>query len=301
MRRNGVVTSAAGLVPFAHLAWGYRGRDEFGARVSEYFADGLQTNQRMEYVGDGSREALCAELADIGLSEGVKSGRIRATPAEDAYEFRPGSDVVDAAATIVEWVAATEQAIVDGYSGLRTVIDAIAVTRTPEQRNAWASFEFLIDQEMAVLPSSAMCAYDLASLGAVAKELMCLHPFVAKDAVDFRLFAEPGVGFALEGEIDAGNHGIFATTLERIWQLVEGDPIVIDARGLDFVTHHQLRMLDEYARAEQRDVVLRTDQRIVARLIELLELTNVRVEAVLPVGRRDTAAVADSRPHPMGT
>ncbi len=277
MRGHGVVSSAAGLVPFGHVGCGYSDRDEFCERVAEYVADGLTANQRIEYVGDASREALTAELATIGFGDGVKSGRIRVTPAEEFYEFQPDSDIVDGEATVAERVAATEQAVADGYSGLRAVVDGTAFARSAEQRNACATFEYLVDQMMAVLPSSSLCAYDLNSLGPAAVELTCLHPFVTADAASFQLFAEPGFGFALVGEIDAADHDVFITTLRRAWKLQASGPVVIDARGLDFVTHHELSTLDNYARAEHREVVLCTDQRVVARLTGILPLTNVRV------------------------
>ena len=279
MRPQGAITSAAGFVPFGHLGWGYHDRAEFGARVSEYLADGMAANQRIEYVGDGSRKALCAALADIGFSDGVRSGRIRVTPAEDSYEFRPGSDVVDAEATVVEQVAAVEQALADGYSGLRAVNDVVAVVRTIEQRNAWAHFECLIDRKMAVLPISALCTYDIARLGAAAAELICLHPFTAEETVGFRLFAEPGVSFSLAGEVDAADNDAFLTALQRVWRLQPPGRLVIEARGLDFITHRQLRAIDHLAHADCREVLLRTDHGVISRLSELLELTNVRVVA----------------------
>ncbi len=277
MRRHGALTSAASLVPVSHLGWGYHDRNELGLRLAEYVADGIACNQRIEYVGGGSRNALCAELTGFGFDEGVRSGRIRVTPADDTFEFCPGSELIDAEATVVERVAATEEALSDGYSGLRAVIDAVAVARTPEQRTAWAHFEYLIDQEMAVLPLSAMCAYDLAALGTAAAELLCLHPFAAEGTVGFRLFAEPGFSFVLAGEIDAADNDAFGTAVQRIWHLQPPGPLLIDARALTFITHHQLTALDEYARADRRDVVLLSDQPIVSRLAELLRLTNLRV------------------------
>ncbi len=277
MRRHGVLTSAASLIPVAHLGWGYHDRTEFGARVGEYLADGIACNQRIEYIGAGSRTALCAELTELGFGEGVRSGRIRVTPAEDTYEYCPGSDVIDAEATVAERVAATEEALSDGYSGLRAVIDAVTVARTPDQRTAWAHFEYLIDQQIAALPLSAMCAYDLTALGAAAAELLCLHPLAAEGTVGFRLFAEPGFGFVLAGEIDAADNDAFVTAVQRVWRLQPPGPLLIDARALRFVTHHQLAILDDLARADHRDVVLLSDQRIVSRLAELLRLTRLRV------------------------
>ncbi|MGC2653353.1 MAG: MEDS domain-containing protein [Mycobacterium sp.] len=280
MRRQGVVRSAAGVVPFGHLGWGYHDRTEFAARVGEYLAGGMAANQRIQYVGDGSRETLCAALADIGFSEGLRSGRIRVTPAEDTYEFRPGSDAVDADATVTEQVAATEQALADGYSGLRMVNDVVEVVRTPEQRNAWAHFECLIDQKMAVLPLSALCTYDLTDLGPAARDCLCLHPLTSEETVAFRLFAESGANFAMAGEIDAADNNAFLTALQRVWRLQPPGPLVIEARSLVFITHRQLRAVDDLARADCRDVVLRTEHAVVARLAELLNMTNVQVEAV---------------------
>jgi hypothetical protein len=280
MRPQGAVTTAAGVVPFGHLGWGYRDRTEFGARVGEYLADGMAANQRIQYIGDGSRETLCATLVDIGFGEGLRSGRIRVTPAEDTYEFHPGSDAVDADATVMEQVAATEQALADGYSGLRAVNDLIEVVRTPEQRNAWAQFECLIDQRMAVLPLSALCTYDLTDLGPAAGDCLCLHPLTSEQTVAFRLFAESGVNFAMAGEIDAADNNAFLTALQRVWRLQPPGPLVIEARSLQFITHRQLRALDDLAHADCRDVVLRTGHGVVARLAELLNMTNVQVEAV---------------------
>lgn len=278
MRPQGAVTSAAGFVPFGHLSWGYDDRTEFADRMAEYLADGMAANQRIEFIADGSRNMLCGVLADIGFSDGVRSGRIRVTPAEDTYEFCPGSDAVDADAAVTELVAATEQAQIDGYSGLRVVNDVAALLRKPDQRDAWTRFEYLIDQKMAVLPLSALCAYDLASLGPTAAELICLHPFAPEDTVAFRLFAEPGVSFALAGEIDAADNEAFLIALRRVWRLQPPGPLVIEARGLDFVTQHQLRELDKLARVDGRDVVLRTGHRVVARLAELIDMTNMQVE-----------------------
>jgi hypothetical protein len=62
-RPQGVVASASSLVPFGHLGWGYSDRAEFAARAAEYIADGLEQNQSIEYVGEGSRVALAAEFA----------------------------------------------------------------------------------------------------------------------------------------------------------------------------------------------------------------------------------------------
>ncbi|MGH3971195.1 MAG: MEDS domain-containing protein [Mycobacterium sp.] len=296
-RTQGVVASTAGLSPFGHLGWGYRGRAEFLARAAEYIADGLDQHQWVEYVGEGSREQLHAELAAMpGITDRSDAGDIKVTPALEFYAAPADSEVVDPDVAVATRVAAVEKAITDGYTGFRAVCDATAVTRTPAQRDAFACFEFLIDQQMAVLPASALCAYDLDQLGEHAAGLICLHPFVGHGAPSFRLYAQPGTGFALSGDLNAGTNELFTVTLQRTWPLTTLDePLVIDAEELEFITHHQLLALDHRARSDGRQVVLRTRQRLAALRVAFLE-AHARAR---PVGGR-IARWGHSRPDLRG-
>ncbi|MBV9319050.1 MAG: MEDS domain-containing protein [Mycobacterium sp.] len=279
IRQHGLVSSAAGLIPFAHLGWGYRDRAEFCARAAEYIADGLASNEWILYVGAGSRAALRAELAALGFGEAVKSRQILAAQPDDYYTFVPGSEVVDPEATVAKGVARFEQLLASGCPAFRAVVDGTVAAVTTKQRDALARLEYLVEKTMSVLPASALCAYDVSRLGPAAKEMICLHPVVGKGVVGFRLYPQQDAGFALAGEIDSADADAFTASLQRIWPLAPGDELIVDAYGLDFVTHRQLLELDERARAERRKVILRTDQCLVAQLVEVLELENVRVEA----------------------
>lgn len=278
MRQQGVLPSAAGLTPFGHVGWGYRNQSEFMARAAEYIADGLARDQRILYARDGGRAALQTELLDMGFGDAVRSRQIVVTPVDEHYMFVPGTDVVDPAATVAAGVAAMEYAVALGSSGCRAVVDAAVLARTPEQRAAFSRLEYLVDQKMAVLPFSALCAYNLTLLGETAKQMVCLHPLVGSGTVSFRLYAQPGMAFGLAGEIDASDNEAFTSALQRIWPLAAGHEVIIDARGLDFVTHRELVTLDRQAAADGRKVILVADRWILARLVELLELENVRVD-----------------------
>lgn len=283
-RSSGVVPSAAGLIPFGHLGWGYRDRAEFLGRAAEYITDGVAQNQWIEYVGNGTRAELLAELAAMpGVADRLSDGGIAATPAREFYAIHSDSDVVDPEAAVAAFLAAVEHAINNGYTGFRAVSDATAVTRKPEGREAFARFEFLIDRVMAVHPVSALCAYDLTELGDSADGLICLHPFVDTRAADFRLYAEADAGYALTGEIDAAGDELFASAVHRTWELTGDDTLVIDAHDLEFIGHRQLVALDDYAGAHRRKVVLRGGQCVVTRLVRLLELKNIELAPPAPV------------------
>ena len=269
---------------FPHLGCRYERRSEFLTGAAEYIAEGLRRNQRIVYVGDRSRGALRAELTGMpGVGDGLKSGAVEIRQSEDHYVFQSGSDIIDAHSAVASYEAAADDAIAQGYSGFRAVVDVTPVARTPEQREALARLEYLVDQKIALLPFSAMCAYDTSELGTAAAELICLHPLVEPGSVAFQLHADPhgASDCVLTGEIDACSTALFATTLQRVWPLVASDPLQVDARALEFIGPEQLRVLDESARRRNRNVVLCSDQRIVTRLAELIALTSV---TVAPVG-----------------
>lgn len=270
-RRHGTVDSAAGLIPFGHLGWGYHDRSEFLVRAAEYIADGLAQNQWVEYVGSGSREQLRAELSLLPMD----TDDVKITDTMEFYAV-PSGDVVDPHVAVAARVAAVENAIAQGYTGFRAVVDATSVAQRTDQRDTFAQFEFLIDQQMAVLPVSALCAYDLTQIDAAG--LICLHPLVGGAGPAFRIFAESGAGFALAGEIDSVDAEAFRSALQRIWPLLSDDEILVDARDVKFIGHRHLLELEWSAHADGRTVVLQDAPRVVTRLVDLLQLNHVLVK-----------------------
>lgn len=290
--------TAMGRMPVAHLGCGFRSPAEFRVRAAEYIAEGLAHNRRIEFVGRGSGEQLRAELAALpGITERLNAGGVAVTPVVEFYAATPGTDVADPQVAVAALVAAVDEAIDDGYTGLCVIVEATAVAQRPEQREALARFEFLIDQQVMVRPLSALCGYDISQLAGAASELICLHPDAGPPAPSFRLYAEPGAAFALAGEIDSASDELYTTTLQRIWPLNADDPVIIDAQRLQFVSHQQLYTLDHYARADGRKVILCTDQPILTRLGGLLDLTNVETR---PVGAQPVTHTNDpGRPAPQ--
>ena len=96
---------------------------------------------------------------------------------------------------------------------------------------------------------------------------MCLHPYVSKGSATFRLYADPAadVDFALTGEINAAATKLFT--------------IRIGAHELEFLSHQQVFLLEEWARAQDREVVLSTNRAAIVRLVDVLGLTHVRTDA----------------------
>lgn len=254
-----------------HLGWGYHDRGQFLRAAAQFLRQGLARNELVEFVGEGTPSELTAAMRAAGLPD------VRVTPAQDFY---PVSDdrVLDPDAAIATLTDAAGRALAEGYAGLRIVGDATCLVRRPEGRDAFARYEFLADRVIAELPIAAMCAFGITALGDAAAELVCLHGEVGEAVPDFRIHAAPGVAFALGGEIDAASADLFASTLDRVWPLLDRDDVVIDASRLDYLDHSTLLRLDATAAQSGRRILLRGAGPLVCRLVGVLRPSNTVVE-----------------------
>jgi anti-anti-sigma regulatory factor len=190
--------------------------------------------------------------------------------------------VIDPAVQVRAYATATDEAVAAGYTGLRVVADATSLVRTPAQLDAFARYEHLIDRYMRTRPMSAICGYDRRELGdRTIAELACMHPETNADEVLFRLYAcPPGDGSAtLTGELDPTTAQLFSTALERADLHPVDGRLTVQASQLRFIDHRSLMLLQDYAQRHGTTAVLHTSRSAAARLVELLDLSRVRVEA----------------------
>ena len=260
-RRQGVVGTAAGLVPFGHACWAYRERGELAARGLEYAADGLAAGQYVEFVGPAGDLEFHAQLAELAARRaGHKGTRPDATGIHDlsGYYAYQAPGVVAPAQSVATLLAASDDALAAGYTGVRSIVDGTSVTRTAEQRDAYARFEYLIDRKMRTLPVGSLCVYDAGELGpAAVAELACLHPCISAGAALFRLYAEEDADFAIAGAI-AGHaaEDLLRAALRHV-SLAPGRELIVDARRADSISEGALATFHQYARDIRRTAVIR--------------------------------------------
>ncbi|MEU0534345.1 MEDS domain-containing protein [Amycolatopsis tolypomycina] len=262
-----------------HVCRGYRRRGEFVSRAQEFLAEGLAAGERVLYVAPGDEAVLTGQLrADERCDEGLERGAVQVASVDATYTT---GAVVDPAGQVELYAAATSEALAAGFTGLRVAADATSLVRTPAQVDAFARYEHLVDHYMAAHPMSAMCGYDVAELGGdVVAQLACMHPTAHDGGAPFHLHghARDGSAAALGGELDLDSRELWPQALERAGLRAEGGEVVLDAAGLDFADHRSLVALAGYAERHATTVVLRTRLATPARLVELLDLTGVRVE-----------------------
>jgi anti-anti-sigma regulatory factor len=289
MQPNGVARSVRGqgLGHSRHVSWKFVGRQDFLARANRYVAEGLDRGEWVQYVGDAPHDQLRDELAALPVGDRLMArGGWGVSPIDDFYVYRGddrvGDDrVVDPQLSVAARVEDVEQALAAGFAGVRIVADATAVVRRPEQVEAFARYEYLLDQAMTAMPASALCAHDRARVERDSSVgLACLHPVTGPDPTPFNLYAERGVDFSLAGYLDGGCRDLMTRTIARIESYLSGPQLVVNGGNLDFIDHRALLTLADLAERVGADkVLLLTGLRSAKRISDVLGDDRIAVEA----------------------
>ncbi|GLY99438.1 MEDS domain-containing protein [Actinoplanes sp. NBRC 103695] len=246
-----------------HVCFSYDDDSDLYARAQSFLADGAAAGCQLWWIGDLPPPAGYVTTA-VSISA--------------AY---PGNAVIDPEAQLRQYAKVTSAAVAAGFTGLRVVAQATPLVRTREQLDAFARYELLIDRYMATHPFSAICAYDRRELDSSAiDELACLHPDT-NAPVPFHLHGCPpdGGAAALTGELDMTTDELFEVTLGRL-SFPGDDEVVLDATGLRFADHRALWRMNRWAAEHDRHLVLRGAGRATARVVDLMDLPRLHVEAI---------------------
>jgi ABC-type transporter Mla MlaB component len=246
--------------------------------VAEFIADGLSDGQRVFYAASGSSDKLMADLSELtGVEEAIRRGAMRLMSLDEMYR---SDEVVVPELQVAAYAAATDEAVAEGYTGLRVAAEATPLVRLPEQLEAFARYEHLVDSYMVDRPFSALCAYNRAELGdSQIVQLACMHPAATEGTTTFNLHATTDHELALSGELDVTVRDVFPLALARARPQPRDGVVRIDATGLSFIDHRSLLALETYARQHEMIVLLAGIRSTgPARLVEILELTAVQVE-----------------------
>ncbi len=276
-RRSGLAEHGRGFGPHDHVCWRYRDARDLHGRVREFLSEGLALGHQVRYVGTGDPEALAGDLDGIdGIREALRSGAAQVASLDATY---PVGAVVEPAVQVRSYAEATDAALAAGFAGLRVAADCTSLVRTPEQLDAFSRYEHRIDRYMLDRPFSAMCAYDADEVDDHAfAQLACMHPNTNAPFPGFRLHAGEDRTTAFAGEVDQFTEDLFALALHRADLRPRDGELVFDTSGLTFLDHRTLLRLSRHAADHDASVVLRTSWPGVSTLVDVLDLTNVRVE-----------------------
>ena len=269
MRMIGPVESHRGSGPQDHLCWVHGDPRGYRPRLTEFFREGLERGLRVAYLGPGNAGELRELLGCV-----VDSGPLLTREAIWVISFEEiygAGEPVDPTEVIKRYAAATQEALADGYQGLRVSADVTDLVRGPEQQDAFARCEFLLERYSARHPLSAMCEYRR-ELGDAVTQFACLHAAVPAGVTPFQVFACDDGAVGLLGEFDQACQGAFERALQRIQPAPDDSKLIFDMSAVQFMDHHALLSLDSYAEACQVPVVVRSMPRIVRRVARALGL-----------------------------
>jgi hypothetical protein len=261
-----------------HLCWPYRRRDELVAAARAYVAEGLTRNERVAYLGEGRDEDLRRQLAGIpGVDDSVDRGQLRVV---DVSALATGGPSLEPAEELGGLAAMTQESLDAGYAGLRMFAVGTVRLRDPQRRAQQVHLEHLIDRFCLGHTFTGLCAYDVSVLGEdVVAEVACVHTLARGKLSPFRLHASRRADVALAGSVDTFSVGHLAAALQRIGVPPLGEQVLIDASALEFIDHRALLRLDQYAARRWARLVLRSPPGMAARLMGILALRAVQLEA----------------------
>lgn len=277
MRSSGVAGSVRGLGPHDHVCWDYDDPAEFRDRALEFVAEGIEQGSRVVCVAGGRTEDLLALLEPLpGAEELLARDALRVLSIDEQYVPEM---VVDPRAQVRTYAAATEEALRDGFAGLRVAAEATPLVRTAAQREMFARYECLVDEYMARHPFSALCAYRRDVLGSDAvAEIASMHPVVREGATPFHVFRDATGVLAIGGELDVTCRALFERALATVPVPADRGELVVDLSAVDFVDHRSLMMLDEWACGRATALVLRCAPPVVRHVVDVLALDRISVE-----------------------
>jgi hypothetical protein len=95
----------------------------------------------------------------------VERGALVIASVADTYG---AARIVDAASQRQVFASCLDDALADGYQGMRVAADNSSLLDTPERLRAWLRWEHVVDRFMAENPVTGLCAFDQTRLARAA-------------------------------------------------------------------------------------------------------------------------------------
>lgn len=204
MRSHGPRVELVRMRPHDHIGWVYSGLGQFATLTKPFLEEGASTRERLMFVAEDPKAVDFSELISEFDPEMLQIASIA--------EVYGASGVVDANQQRSTFVAAMDEALAEGYTGIRVAADNSPLVDTPERLEAWIRWELMADRMMSENKVTGLCAFDRNRVAVdTLRHLATLHPLssAAEPAPQFLLFAEED-GLCIEGEVDS-----FA--VEHLW------------------------------------------------------------------------------------
>src|SRR3954452_6264574 len=157
-RHTGPMTLLERFGSSDHACWAYRTDADRAAAATAWLADGLALGQRAMYVADAAEDVLTAELADLpGRDAAIADGALVVANVRRLYDL---AAPIDAQRQLAAYSAVVDQALADGFAGVRVAVDVTALISDVDRRQAHLRWEHVADRYTSGHPLAPLCLYD---------------------------------------------------------------------------------------------------------------------------------------------
>jgi len=259
-----------------HICWVYDEDDaSFDRAVRHYLAGGLARNERVLVIGERVLEGIRTPGDGFGDAEALAAaGTLRTLTTAQAYAaagaFGPGGQRAF-------YDAATREALADGYSGLRVVVEVSPLAEDAVTRATLVEWEHLADGYAAEGSGfTAMCAYSTRLPAQALADVTTVHPLVHAAATPpFQVFFDDD-RLALTGSVDT-------FSAERLARVLASSPVgdegaVLDLGRVEFVDVAASRVIARWAQdldARAVPLEVRGASPLLQRMWQVLGLTRI--------------------------
>lgn len=245
-----ILPDPAATRPGDHICLTYDGDDQFRTAVVGYFEAGIKANERLGFFAPQPKLAeLTVWLTAAGVDIGGLAAAGQIVVGEVASAYLPGGEF-NPDARIASFVESINEALADGFAGLRVVGDVATIMSDPGVRGGWTSYELRADLLAARMPFSAICSYDRRRCASdtfgPAASVHSMHLGEIPFLPGYRVTAHPQGGLSVAGEIDFAS----APDVARLLVDAAGDAApAIDVSGVTFIDAAGMRTVAAAASA----------------------------------------------------
>lgn len=161
---NKVTTSSLGELS-GHIAWAFDGTAAFETAASSFLLAGQTRGERLIFISDQPEPARWPRRL-------LDSGDLQLASLTEVY-----GPEVRAEEQRQTFATVLDEAVRQGYSGIRVAADNSSLVISSDQVPAWMAWEIVADAFMEEAPVTGLCGFDRRRLGPpFIRFLLGLHP-----------------------------------------------------------------------------------------------------------------------------
>ena len=176
----GQTPTSTTLRPGDHICSVYDTDDQLVETVAGFLAEGLTRGERCWYVPSGGEtNAIRSAMTRLGVDVATESTRsaLHLLDSNDTYTVHGGFDPEQ---TMRVFSEAIEQALTDGFKGLRAAAEMSWALEIDDGGEALIAYESLLRMLFSTAPATGLCLYDKRRMPtALVHGALLTHPIVA--------------------------------------------------------------------------------------------------------------------------